>query len=227
MIVESCSLAAIGMGEILKMRWPAALIRHVRSGAEMQESLRHEKWDVVLIEIDLPDRSGLDLVAWARSAAPETRLLAMSAADESARGLLALRAGSAGYLRRGGPLEDLGNAVAAVLAGRRFIGRQLADTLARTVGQPKPDWGRFEQGLSPREMQILQALAKGERIKGIGAALAISPKTVSTYRARILTKMHFRNDADIVKYWWAKYAGGAPAAATPGRSTGDGAAEAR
>ena len=206
LIVDSCGLGAIGIGEILKSRWKEAAVSHARSELEIQTLLQPGRWDIVLVEIDLAEQSGLELVTRARAASPGLKMLAMSSGDESMQGLRALRAGSAGFLHRDGSAEDLLKAVEQVLAGRHYLSRRLADTLARRVhGQgQRPEGEETDQILSPREAQILEALAQGESIKYIGRRLDISPKTVSTYRSRILEKMHFRNDADIVKYWWAK-----------------------
>ncbi len=204
--MDSCSLGAIGIGEILRSKWKEATVSHARCGHEITELLLSGPWDLVLIEIDLADESGLDLVVRARTLSPGVRLLAMSSGEESVQGLQALRAGSAGFLHRGGSAEDLLKAVEQVLAGRHYLSRRLADTLARRVDMQGSNQIDADRLLSPREAQILEALAQGESIKFIGRRLEISPKTVSTYRRRILEKMHFRNDADIVKYWWSKNA---------------------
>jgi DNA-binding NarL/FixJ family response regulator len=161
-------------------------------------------WDVILIEIDLADQCGLDFLIYARRLSPGVRMLAMSSGDEAVEGPQAVRAGSAGYFHRSGSAEDLLKAIAKILEGRHYISRRLADALARNVDAPHPGSEGLDHTLSPREAQILGALANGESIKKIGGTLGISPKTVSTYRRRILEKMRFRNDADIVKYWWSR-----------------------
>ena len=204
LIVEICSLTALGIGEILKSRWKGATISHARSGHELKALLIRGTWDIVLVEMDLAPQSGLDLLTWARALSPGTRMLAMSSGEESVQGMHALRAGSAGYFQRGSPADDFLKAVEQVMNGRPYISRRLAETLSRSLDLPKADLGELDRMLSTRERQILQALADGESIKEIGKRLKISPKTVSTYRRRILEKMHFRNDADIVKFWWAK-----------------------
>jgi DNA-binding NarL/FixJ family response regulator len=205
LIVDSCSLGAIGIGEILKSRWKDVRVSHARTGCEIKSLLLKDTWDIVIFEIGMADQSGLELMMRTRSMAPGVRLLAMSSGEESVQGLQALRAGSAGFLHRGGSAEDLLKAVEQVLSGRHYVSRRLANTLARKVDDlQRPTWEELDRVLSPREAQILQALAEGESIKHIGRRLGISPKTVSTYRRRILDKMHFQNDADIVKYWWAK-----------------------
>jgi DNA-binding NarL/FixJ family response regulator len=208
LIVDICSLTALGIGEILKSRWKSVTISHARSGEELKALLLDGTWDIILVELDLAPRSGLDLLKWARERSPGARLLAMSSGDESVHGMQALRAGSAGFFQRDSSAEDFIRAVEQVISGRPYISRRLAETLSRSLDLPKADPGELDRLLSKREHQILQALADGESIKEIGKRLAISPKTVSTYRRRILEKMHFRNDADIVKFWWSK--GGAP-----------------
>ena len=204
LVVDPCSLGAIGIAMILKTRWKNAKIHHSPVAHEAESLFIEQEWDLVLVEMDLDDRSGLDLIAWAKTVAPRLRMIAMSSGDESRRGLQALRIGSTGYLNRNGSEEDLLNAVEQVLMGRHFISRRLVDTLARRVGAPRPQPGDELTVLSSRESEIFHALAEGERIQYIGRRLKISPKTVSTYRRRILEKMHLRHDADIVKYCWER-----------------------
>jgi DNA-binding NarL/FixJ family response regulator len=204
LIVDRCSLGAIGIGEILKSRWKDAMVSQARSGNEIESLLLTGEWDIILVDIDMADQSGLEFMMRARTMFPGVRLLAMSSGEESIQGMQALRAGSAGFLHRGGSAEDLLKAVEQVLAGRHYVSRRLVETLARRVDKHRPSGEEAEPVLSPREEQILQALAQGESIKYIARRLEISPKTVSTYRRRILDKMHFQCDADIVKYWWAK-----------------------
>ena len=206
LIVDSCSLGAIGIGEILRSKWKEATVSHARYWHEITELLVSGAWDLVLIELELADESGLDLVTRARTLSPGVRLLAMSSGEESVQGLQALRAGSAGFLHRGGTAEDLLKAVEQVLAGRHYVSRRLADTLARRVDTRAADQKDADRALTAREAEILEALAQGDSIKVIGPRFAISPKTVSSFRRRILEKMNFRNDADIVKYWWSKSA---------------------
>jgi len=203
LVVDPCSLGAIGIAVILKSRWKKAEIHHTRFAREAESLLVEQTWDLVLVEMDLADRTGLDLIIWAKTTSSELRLLAMSSGDESVRGVQALRAGSAGFLNRSGSEEDLIKAVEQVLGGRHFISKRLVDTLARRMDGPRPNSGELGGVLSVRESEVFRALAEGEGIKQIGSRLKISPKTVSTYRRRILEKMHFRNDADIVKYQWA------------------------
>jgi len=204
LVVDSCSLGVIGIAVILKSQWKNAKVQHSQFAHEAESLLTEHDWDLVLVEMDLADRSGLDLIEWARTAVPGLRMLAMSSGDEAALGLQALRTGSAGYLNRNGSEGDLLKAVDQVLAGRHFISRRLVDTLARRIDAPKPHSGDAVTVLSARESEIFHALAEGEGIKQIGKRLKISPKTVSTYRRRILEKMHLRNDADIVKYRWGR-----------------------
>jgi DNA-binding NarL/FixJ family response regulator len=205
LIVDVCSLGAIGIAEVIKSKWKDAVISHARTGHELKTLLLASTWDMVLMEIDLADQCGIEFMMWAKSVSPGVRILAMSSGEESEQGMRALRAGSAGYFHRGAAQEDFFRAVEQVLGGRRYISRKLADTLARNIDTPPlPDSAESNQVLTSREAQVMQAIACGQSVKQIANALGISAKTVGTCRRRILKKMQFRNDADIVKFRWSK-----------------------
>ena len=168
------------------------------SGAETLQRLREAKWDLVVLDINMPDRSGIDIMRHIRTGHPETRVLVISAFSEKQYAVYALRAGAAGYLAKDQAPEDFMRAVHTVLGGKRFVSAALAEMLVNALDEPtdRP----LHAVLSQREFQILCKLAVGRSVSEIAHELCISVKTVSTYRARVLEKMKFSTNADLTTY---------------------------
>jgi len=168
------------------------------SGNETLDLLREQDWDLVLLDIHMPDRSGLDILRHIQTGHPGVRVLVMSGLPEQQYAVNVLRAGASGYLSKDSAPEELMKAVRTVLAGRRYVSAALAEILVADLdGDPdKPLHAR----LSTREFQIFCKLAEGKSVSEIAAKLFLSVKTVSTYRTRILEKMAMKTNADITYY---------------------------
>ena len=195
LIVDPDRFRREGMSAILRKRWPPVTCGFASGYGSAIDQLGSGKWDLVLIELNIPGRGGLDLLAkivndWNIPA------LLVSGEPEAIYGMRALRSGSAGYLQRNLPPEEIAEAVAAVLAGGRYVSEQLASRLDPNGSPPAIPFA----SLSDREFQVLRAIASGQCIKEIASSLSLSAKTVSTYRARILMKLHSKTDADLVRY---------------------------
>jgi DNA-binding NarL/FixJ family response regulator len=173
-------------------------IGEATSGSETLERLRDNAWDLVVLDINMPDRSGIDILAHIRTGHPATRVLVISAFSEKQYAIYALRAGAAGYLAKDQAPEDFTRAIHAVLAGRRFVSATLAEMLVGALDEPADQ--PLHATLSQREFQILCKLAVGRSVSEIARELCISVKTVSTYRARILEKMRFSTNAELTMY---------------------------
>jgi DNA-binding NarL/FixJ family response regulator len=168
------------------------------TGAETLQRLRDGSWDLVVLDINMPDRSGIDIMRHIRTGHPDTRVLVISAFSEKQYAIYALRAGAAGYLAKDQAPEDFMRAVHTVLAGRRFVSAALAEMLVNALDEPTDQ--PLHAVLSQREFQILCKLAVGRSVSEIAQELCISVKTVSTYRARVLEKMKFSTNADLTTY---------------------------
>lgn len=173
-------------------------IAEAASGAETLQQLREGAWDLVVLDINMPDRSGIDILRHIRAGHPNARVLVISAFSEKQYAIYALRAGAAGYLAKDQAPEDFMRAVHTVLAGRRFVSPALAEMLVEALDAPADSPPHAT--LSQREFQILCKLAVGRSVSEIAKELCISVKTVSTYRARVLEKMKFATNADITTY---------------------------
>lgn len=153
--------------------------------------------DLMLLDVALPDRDGLDLLEEIRTINPDLPVLVLSVSAEERQGVRALRAGAAGYVNKDSEPGVLIQAIRTVLAGKRYINHRLAEALAmelRTSGKPP------HSTLSEREMQVLKALAEGRTLTAIAQDLGLSVKSVSTYRTRLLKKIGMGSNAEIARY---------------------------
>ena len=169
------------------------------SGQETLDRLRDERWDLLILDIGMPDRSGLDILRHVRSGFPDTKVLILSGFPERQYAINMLRAGAHGFLGKESAPDQLLNAVHAILAGRRYVSPAVSEQLLSEIdsnGGDKP----IHQQLSEREFQIFCKLASGSSVSAIARELCLSVKTVSTYRSRVLEKLNFRTNADITTY---------------------------
>ena len=164
---------------------------------ETLQRIRNEPWDVLLLDISLPDGSGIDLIRQIRPYKPELPILILSMHPEEQFAVSLLRAGANGYITKDAIPQQVVQAIRTLLNGRKYISPAVAQILAEDVGgDGRP---RHEQ-LSEREFQVFCKLAAGRTVGEIASELFLSNKTVSTYRARILEKMNARTNADLTYY---------------------------
>jgi DNA-binding NarL/FixJ family response regulator len=198
LIADDHAMVRTGLRHYLEQEGSIDTIEETATGTETLQRLRSGHWDLVILDINMPDRSGLDILRHIRSGYPNTRVLVVSGFAEKQYAINVLRAGAAGYLGKDQAPEDFMRAVHTVLAGRRFVSATLSDMLVRTLDEPGDQ--PLHAGLSQREFQILCKLAAGRAVSEIAQELCISVKTVSTYRARVLQKMNLQTNADLTTY---------------------------
>ncbi|MFZ1903783.1 MAG: response regulator transcription factor [Steroidobacteraceae bacterium] len=198
LIADDHAMLRTGLRHYLEQDTSITDIGEAATGADTLQQLRDGRWDLVILDINMPDRSGIDVLRHIRSGHPETRVLVMSGFSEKQYAINVLRAGASGYLAKDQAPEEFMRAVHAVLAGRRFVSARLSEMLITALDEPgdKP----LHAALSEREFQILCKLAVGRSVSEIAHELFISVKTVSTYRARVLEKMHLDTNADLTAY---------------------------
>lgn len=155
-------------------------------------------WDLVIVDISMPGRSGLDFIQDVKSGKPGLPVLVVSAHSEKDYAIRALKLGAAGYVSKQGAGDVLVSAVKRVLAGGRYVSPSLAEHLAGTLAGSAP--GSSHESLSNRELQVLKMIASGMTLKEIGAELDLSEKTIATYRARISEKMGLATNVDLTRY---------------------------
>jgi two-component system, NarL family, invasion response regulator UvrY len=198
LIADDHAMLRTGLRHYLEQDSSITAIGETATGADTLQQLRDGQWDLVILDINMPDRSGIDILRHIRAGHPNTRVLVMSGFSEKQYAINVLRAGAAGYLAKDQAPEEFMRAVHAVLAGRRFVSARLSEMLITALDEPadKP----LHAALSEREFQILCKLAVGRSVSEIAQELFISVKTVSTYRARVLEKMHLDTNADLTAY---------------------------
>jgi DNA-binding NarL/FixJ family response regulator len=170
------------------------------SGNETLSMLRRKKWDLLLMDIHMPERTGLDILKHVTSGYPEVRVLIISGLPEEQYARNVLRAGASGYLSKDGSPEELLKAVGVVLNGRRYVSDALAEALAADLEKPLDRNQPVHSALTPREFQIFLKIASGVSVSKIAEELSLSVKTISTYRGRILEKMSLKSNAELTGY---------------------------
>ena len=172
-------------------------VGEVSTGVELLREMQTKPWNLLVLDIHLPDRNGMSMLQEFRRDFPLTKVLVVSGLPEEQYAIEAIRAGAAGYLSKDCAPDELVTAVRRVLGGQRYVSAMIAEKIVAELG--KPTTPRHEQ-LSLRERQVFDRLAAGSTVTAIAQELALSVKTVSTYRTRILEKMSFRHNADVTSY---------------------------
>jgi two-component system invasion response regulator UvrY len=198
LLVDDHAVVRRGVRDILTESLGKVTFGEAAKPSEAIEQLQTSDWDVVVLDISLPGRGGLDALREIKRLRPTVPVLVLSMHAEDHYALRALRAGAAGYVNKDSAAEDLAGAVRKVLAGGTHVSPTLAETLAKSlrIDSSRPAHER----LSDRELEVLRALAAGKTVKEIGVDLALSEKTVSTYRTRLLEKMQMRTNAEVIQY---------------------------
>ncbi len=168
------------------------------SGAELLDRVRERSWDAIVMDLNMPGISGLDLLKQVQAVRPKVPVLILTVQPEDIYARRLLQAGAAGYLTKESIVEDLINAVRKICAGGRFLSRRLAEELALSFDSGSD--GPPHERLSNREFEVLQLLASGLTPTAIAEKLCLSVKTVSTYRVRILEKLRLKTTADVIRY---------------------------
>jgi two-component system, NarL family, invasion response regulator UvrY len=177
-------------------------IDHVQFGEaastpETLSRLSNSRWDVLVLDIFMPGRGGLEVLRDVRRQHPDLPVLVLSSAPEEQMAIRVLKAGASGYLNKQAAPEELVAAVRKVLGGGRYVSAAMAERLAAQLGREE---GPPHEILSDREYGVLRMLAAGKSIKEVATELSLSPKTVSTYHTRIWQKLRVHNDAAMVRY---------------------------
>jgi two-component system, NarL family, invasion response regulator UvrY len=165
---------------------------------ELRALMRVTPCDVLVLDLNLPGRSGLDVIQALKDEGSTVRVLVVSMYPEDQYALRALRAGAFGYVNKADDPQRIVQAVRTVAQGRKFITPEMAQTLVETLTTPQV--GPLHEALSDRELQTLLMIASGKRLADIAFALNLSPKTVSVYRARLLEKLKLSNNAELTVY---------------------------
>ena len=198
LIADDHAVFRRGLKETLAEAFSRVAFGEAKTAQETLEHVRRQDWDLVILDISMPGKSGLDILDDLRRLRPKLPILLLSMHPEQQFARRALKAGAAGYLTKDSVTEELKEAVKKIVAGGRYVSATLAEKLAvdLRLGADTP----LHELLSDREFQVLRMIASGKTVKDISEELSLSVKTVSTYRARILEKTGMRTNAELIRY---------------------------
>lgn len=198
LLVDDHTMLRSGLKALLSVEFQGATFGEAADGPGAFEQLRAQPWDIALLDISLPGRNGLDLLKDLKAGWPQLCVLVVSGHKEDQLALRALRSGAEGYLSKECASDELVKAVQKIMAGGRYVSPAVAEQLALEAAK---DLSRTpHQTLSDREYEVTCLIALGRTVTEIARELALSVKTISTYRARILEKLSARNNAEVVHY---------------------------
>lgn len=202
LIADDHAIMRKGLKQLLALTDDIRVVAEAANGQQVIEQLEQRRFDILLLDINMPDTEGVELIEKIHHLDNRLPILVLSMHEEAQIAILAMQAGASGYLTKDSDPGQLPAAIRKVAGGGRCIDAKLA--LKCTFNEPGsgPDDGKpvCQKPLSKREMEIMKLLAKGNSLKEIGDSLAIERGTVSTYKSRIMRKMGFRSNADLMRY---------------------------
>jgi DNA-binding NarL/FixJ family response regulator len=198
LIVDDHAIVRAGLKQLLLEEHPDCDIGEASNGTAALKLVREKQWDLLLLDINLPCKNGIEVLKQVRLQCTDLPVLILSMYEEDQYAVRALKAGANGYMTKESAPEELMNAVHRVLNGMKYISNSLAEELADQLSRVNHD--KPHGALSDREMDILIRIASGNTVSEIGKQLSLSVKTISTYRARILKKMNMKHNAELTHY---------------------------
>ncbi len=198
LIADDHPIVRTGLKQIIADEPDIKIIGEVSNGVEVLEFLHKNACDLVLLDLAMPKRTGLDVISEIKQINPSIGILVLSIYPEEQYAVRALRAGAAGYLTKASAPNELIKAMRKVMGGGKYISISLAEILASEIDQHTPQ--QPHERLSDREHQVMLMLAAGKTVTEVAQELNLSVKTISTYRARILEKMNMKNNAQLTFY---------------------------
>jgi two-component system invasion response regulator UvrY len=198
LIADDHAIVRHGLKQILSDTEDLEVVAEADGGVRALQMLRQGQYDVVLMDVSMPDRNGIDTLKLVKKEFPKLPVLILSMHPEEQYAVRALRAGAAGYLSKQGAPEQLVTAIRQVASGKKYVSAAVAEELANAIGDDS-DRPPHEK-LSDREYQTLCMISSGKTLTQIAEQLNLSVKTVSVYRARLLEKMKLRNNAELTHY---------------------------
>jgi DNA-binding NarL/FixJ family response regulator len=199
LIVDDHKVVADGLRHLLEAQSDIEVVGIARSGREAIHCALELQPRVVLMDSNMPELNGIEATRTIRERIPETRVLMLSVHADPAHVVRALRAGASGYVPKNSAGSDVVEAIRAVDSGRRYLHPTIAEAVMEQLVETEEDADPVAR-LSARERQVLQLIADGKNVTDIGTALSLSPRTVETYRARLMEKLDIRDVPGLVKF---------------------------
>jgi DNA-binding NarL/FixJ family response regulator len=197
-IADDHTIVREGLKQVLSAAGDLAVVGEAQNGREVLERVRALDFDVLLLDMSMPGKSGIELIKQVRAEKPKLRILVLSMHEEEQYAVRAIKAGASGYLTKDSASGQLVSAIRKVAGGGAFITDSVAQQLA--LGAMPQTEGPPHSALSDREFQVFRELVSGKAVSDIAAELNLSVKTVSTHKARIMQKMNMSNPAELIRY---------------------------
>ncbi len=198
LVADDHTMFREGLKRVLEAEPNMEVVGEASNGQETLEKAKQTRPDIVLLDVSMPGRGGLETAQDLKKRNPDTRILMLSAHPEDHYAIRCLKGGADGYMTKDQAAERLIQAILKIRGGGKYVSAALAEQMAFSL---QTELGRApHETLSDREFQVMRMIASGQTVSEIADELCLSVKTVSTYRARILQKMKFRNNAEIMQY---------------------------
>lgn len=198
LIADDHAIVRKGLKQILKEEYPFAEMEETGDADELVKLAMQKKWDIIISDISMPGRGGLDALQQIKEIQPEVPILILSMHPEDQYALRVIKSGAAGYLNKEMAQEELVNAVRQVLSGKKYITASVAEKMANAFTRKEKQLPH--ETLSDREFEVMKQIASGKALSEIADALSLSITTISTYRSRILAKLNVKSNAHITRY---------------------------
>ncbi|MEX2162177.1 MAG: response regulator transcription factor [Anaerolineales bacterium] len=198
LLADDHAVVRQGVKQILAEAFTQGEFGEAQNARELLELVGNEHWDIIVLDLAMPEGNGLEALKQIKVRYPQLPVMILSMFPEDQYAIRCLRAGAAGYLNKESAPEELVQAIRKVLQGGQYISSAVADELLSHARQE--DDQPLHKHLSDREYQVLCLIASGKEVKEISTELALSPKTVSTYRTRLMAKMGMRTNAELTHY---------------------------
>ena len=197
-VADDHTIVREGLKQLLGAAGDLQVVAEARDGHEVVERVRALEFDLLLLDMSMPGKSGIELIKQVRAEKPKLRILVLSMHEEHQYAVRAIRAGAAGYMTKESASRALVEAIRKVAAGGAYISAEVAQQLA--LGAMPDAQGPLHAALSDREFQVLKLIADGGSVSDIAEQLHLSVKTVSTHKANILQKMNMTTQAELIRY---------------------------
>ncbi len=198
LLADDHSIVRRGLKDILIDEYPDAAVEQVGDGFELLKQLRNGKWDIIISDLSMPGKNGLETLKQIKTEFPQIPVLILSMYPEDLYAIRVLKAGASGYMTKESAPEELIIAVRLILQGRKYITPTVAEKMASNLDH---DYERQpHEILSDRELDVMKMIASGKTVSEIATELSLSVNTISTYRARVLEKMNLKTNSELTYY---------------------------
>ena len=198
LIADDHPVVRKGLKQIIEESYDMAIVDEAGSGQQVLEKVRKNTYNIVLLDISMPGRTGLDILRDLKNAKPHIHILVLSMYPEEQYALRSLKEGASGYLTKDRAIDELAAAIKKIMKGEKYISSTLAEKIVFYL--EKDNEKLLHETLSNREYEVMCLIGAGKTVKEISKKLSLNIKTIYTYRYRILEKMNMKDNAEIIRY---------------------------